>query len=274
MADSQQIAGSARAGAAAPITVSIVSHGHASWVQPLVPHVLACPDVAHLILTRNIAEDIALPSDARLSIVDNTIAKGFGANHNTAFRACRTPYFCVLNPDVWWTEDPFSGLLACLQATRAAVAGPLVIGPDGHAADSIRRFPTFLSLLRKAVGSDDGRYRTTFGAPCFPADWVAGMCMLFRSADFAAVGGFDEAFFLYYEDVDICARLWDSGRSVAACPKALIDARGATGKPAPDQPHATAPCEHGSLSLETPWPASAPFKLFATMKGVTLGKSG
>ena len=132
------------------------------------------------------------------------------------------PYFCVLNPDVWWTDDPFSGLLSCLEATRAAVAGPLVIGPDGHAADSIRRFPTILSLLRKGVGGDDGRYQTTFGAACFPADWVAGMCMLFQSADFAAVGGFDEAFFLYYEDVDICARLWDSGRSVAACPKSLV----------------------------------------------------
>ena len=172
--------------------------------------------------TRNIAEAIALPSDARLSIVDNPVAKGFGTNHNTAFRECGTPYFCVLNPDVWWTEDPFSGLLECLEATRSAVAGPLVIGPDGHAADSIRRFPTILSLLRKAVGGDDGRYRTTFGAAYFPADWVAGMCMLFQSADFAAVGGFDEAFFLYYEDVDICARLWNSGRSVAACPKSLV----------------------------------------------------
>jgi N-acetylglucosaminyl-diphospho-decaprenol L-rhamnosyltransferase len=219
----QEEAGSARATAgAAPITVSIVSHGHAHWVQPLVPHVLACPEVAHLILTRNIAEDIVLPSGTRLSVVDNAIAKGFGTNHNTAFRQCRTPYFCVLNPDVWWTDDPFSGLLSCLEATRAAVAGPLVVGLEGHTADSIRRFPTFPSLMRKAVGNDDGRYQTTFGAECFPADWVAGMCMLFRSADFAAVGGFDEAFFLYYEDVDICARLWGSGRSVAACPKSLV----------------------------------------------------
>jgi len=223
MAGSHEVTDVARATAgAAPITVSIVSHGHARWVQPLVPQVLACPEIAHLILTRNIAEPIDLPSDSRLSIVDNTVAKGFGANHNAAFRACRTPYFCVLNPDVWWTDDPFSGLLSCLEATRAAVAGPLVIGPEGHSADSIRRFPTILSLLRKAVGGDDGRYHTTFGASCFQADWVAGMCMLFQSADFAAVGGFDEAFFLYYEDVDICARLWDSGRSVAACPKSLV----------------------------------------------------
>jgi N-acetylglucosaminyl-diphospho-decaprenol L-rhamnosyltransferase len=223
MAAWQEVTNVARATAgAAPITVSIVSHGHARWVQRLVPQVLACPEVAHLILTRNIAEDIGLPSDSRLSTVDNTVVKGFGANHNAAFRACRTPYFCVLNPDVWWTDDPFSGLLGCLEATGAAVAAPLVIGPDGHAADSIRRFPTILSLLRKAVGGDDGRYRTTFGGPSFPVDWVGGMCMLFQSADFAAVGGFDEAFFLYYEDVDICARLWDSGRSVVACPKSLV----------------------------------------------------
>jgi N-acetylglucosaminyl-diphospho-decaprenol L-rhamnosyltransferase len=223
MAGSQEVANAARSRAgAASITVSIVSHGHARWVQRLVPQVLACPQVAHLILTRNIAEEIGLPSDSRLSFVDNMAAKGFGANHNAAFRACRTPYFCVLNPDVWWTDDPFPDLLSCLEASRAAVAGPLVVGPDGHSADSIRRFPTILSLLRKAVGGDDGRYQTTFGASCFPADWVAGMCMLFQSADFAAVGGFDEAFFLYYEDVDICARLWYSGRPVTACTKSLV----------------------------------------------------
>ena len=56
------------------------------------------------------------------------------------------------------------------------------------------------------------------------------MFMLVRSADYMAVGGFDEGFFLYYEDVDICARLWRSGRKVVICPEAIVvhDARRAS----------------------------------------------
>lgn len=50
----------------------------------------------------------------------------------------------------------------------------------------------------------------------------AGIFMLFSAKDFRAVDGFDEKYFLYYEDVDICARLWKAGRHVLACPKALV----------------------------------------------------
>jgi N-acetylglucosaminyl-diphospho-decaprenol L-rhamnosyltransferase len=53
-------------------------------------------------------------------------------------------------------------------------------------------------------------------------DWVAGMCMFFDSAVFRALKGFDEGFFLYYEDVDICARVWRSGSVVVACPAASV----------------------------------------------------
>jgi N-acetylglucosaminyl-diphospho-decaprenol L-rhamnosyltransferase len=80
------------------------------------------------------------------------------------------------------------------------------------------------------LGGGGGRYSFEVGDETFDADWVAGMFMLFRADDYRALGGFDEGFFLYYEDVDICARLWKAGRPVLACPKAQVihDARRAS----------------------------------------------
>jgi len=83
------------------------------------------------------------------------------------------------------------------------------------------------SLATKALGRGDGRYMVQAGEPDFHPEWVAGMFMLFHSEDFARLKGFDERFFLYYEDVDICVRAWRDGLKVAACPRVSVvhDAR-------------------------------------------------
>lgn len=151
----------------------------------------------------------------------NRRIQGFGANHNAAFAHCRTPYFCVVNPDIRLPSDPLPALLESLQQPHAAVAAPLVRDSHGTIEDSARRFPTSGLLLRKLFGARPG--------PDYPADrgpleveWVAGMFMLFRSSAYASVRGFDEAYFLYYEDVDLCRRLRDAGKSVVYDPRASV----------------------------------------------------
>jgi GT2 family glycosyltransferase len=93
------------------------------------------------------------------------------------------------------------------------------------------------SLLKKSVGlfrqdrsdtvvlQDDADERSN-------PDWLAGMFMLFTKAGYQALGGFDENFFLYYEDVDICARIWKSGKKLRYCPDVSVihDARRASHK--------------------------------------------
>jgi N-acetylglucosaminyl-diphospho-decaprenol L-rhamnosyltransferase len=97
-----------------------------------------------------------------------------------------------------------------------------VVSPGGLHEDSWRHFPTLTSLLRKALGMGDGSYRLPGDGRHFSPEWVAGMFMLFRSDVFRRLGGFDEDFFLYYEDVDICARLWKSGYRLLACPAVSV----------------------------------------------------
>ena len=210
------------------ITVSIVSHGHGQQVQTLVKQVLADPLVARLVLTLNIPETLSLPDDDRLLLIQNSVPKGFGANHNRAYQHCETAYYCVLNPDIVLYDDTFATLLSTLTQEQAGVTGPLVLSPFGQQEDSWREFPTLWSLFLKAMGRDTtiiDRVGSEVGSGSESAvypGWVAGMCMLFDARHYAAVGGFDERFFLYYEDVDICARLWNKNRPVVASPKARV----------------------------------------------------
>jgi N-acetylglucosaminyl-diphospho-decaprenol L-rhamnosyltransferase len=204
------------------IAVSIVSHGHGDMVGRLVGQLLAFPEVAQIILTLNVPESVALPDDARVTVIGNAEPKGFGANHNAAFAACTQTFFCPLNPDIEFDRNPFPVLSAALGDDRVALVAPLVRSPDGKIEDSMRRFPTPGSLLMKALGGSDGRYLVRQDQADFAPEWVAGMFMLFRSRDFHDLGGFDEHFFLYYEDVDICARVWQKGMKVLACPRGCV----------------------------------------------------
>ena len=191
-----------------------------------------CADRVALILTENIpdatplaAADLACPVER----IANKEIKGFGANHNAAFKLCRTPWFCVVNPDIRLPADPLAALIRSLEDGRAGAAGPLVRSPAGGAEDSARRFPTAATLLKKVFREKrQPDYPVDRGQQ--EVDWVAGMFMLFDSAAFRSVGGFDEAYFLYYEDVDICRRLHAAGRPAIYNPAAevLHDARRAS----------------------------------------------
>ena len=196
-------------------------------VNRLVAQLAESPEVAQIILTRNVPEATPLPSGFQCDVIENAAPKGFGANHNAAFRLCRQPYYCVLNPDIELIGNPFPGLLEHATQQAGVVLAPLIMAPDGSIEDSARRFPGFVSLARKALGGHDGRYQLVRDEPPREVDWTAGMFLLFSSPDYERLGGFDERYFLYYEDVDVCARAWRSGMKVTVVPSVSVihDAR-------------------------------------------------
>ena len=231
-ADNTHYRGDLAAEGAKKICISIVSHAQIQLIETLLHDISAhCGGLSlELILTINLEETLTFDIDAFLfpvHVLRNRQARGFGANHNAAFRHCHAPFFCVINPDIRLETDPFPALLSCLQLRDVAVVAPAVLNPQREIEDSVRHFPGPFGLMAKALNLEDGRYPVELGAAPFAADWVGGMFMLFRASDFAAVDGFDEEFFLYYEDVDICTRLWKRGRRVMACPQATVvhDAR-------------------------------------------------
>ena len=204
------------------ITVSIVSHGHGEMVSRLIKQLEDCPEVTQVILTRNIYEPLVQEQTGKLEIIVNNVPAGFAANHNAAFKRCREPYFCVVNPDITISEGLFRTLIACKEMNKAALAAPMVLSPGGILEDSVRRFPTFLSLVSKAFRGPDGRYLfTKSDAPFFPES-VAGMFMLFDSFAYKYIKGFDEHYYMYYEDIDICVRLWKADLKIVVCPQASV----------------------------------------------------
>lgn len=180
-----------------------------------------CPAVFQVLLTMNIPEpEIDCPESMRprLVLIRNDHPKGFAANHNQAFQQCKTPLFAVVNPDIRLGEDPFPRLIETAMRGSCGLAAPMVRNSEGAIEDSARHFPTPLRLLAKLLGMGDGRHEVVAGHIPVAVDWTAGMFLVFRAEAFRDLGGFDEGFFLYYEDVDICIRLWKSGRSILLHP--------------------------------------------------------
>jgi N-acetylglucosaminyl-diphospho-decaprenol L-rhamnosyltransferase len=204
------------------ITASVISHGHGEMVSRLVEQVLLSPEISRIIVTLNLNELLMLPEDPRIVVIRNESPKGFGANHNAAFKFCGTAFFCVLNPDIELIGNPFPVLCAQLKKSGSGLCAPLVLGSDGGVEDSLREFITPWRMVLRKLGVAGGSVVPAIDGPLVYPDWVAGMFMLFDSQAFRQVRGFDTAYFMYCEDTDICTRLWQAGLSVVVCPAAQV----------------------------------------------------
>lgn len=204
------------------VTVSIVSHGHGRMVERLVSQLMQFPEVSQVLVTVNIAESIRLPSDKKIQVISNKVPSGFGANHNAAFLLCDAPYYCVLNPDVAFLDNPFPSLEAALVNSAASLVVPLMVNETGKVEDSLRHFLTPKGMLKRILRISSGSYKVVQQSSPFCPEWAGGMFMLFRSAVFKQLQGFDERYFMYCEDADICTRLWMMGGQLVAIPQVQV----------------------------------------------------
>lgn len=202
------------------LSLSVISHGQGALVSKLFGD-LAQPGwnaglPFEVILTLNFPEDetwLGQGYPFSLRVLRNATKMGFGSNHNAAFRVARGEYFAVVNPDIRLSAFRLSELLAAFALPGIGVCGPLVKAPDGSIEDSARRFPTFRRLLlRKLLRQRDPDYAPVGSA--IPVDWLAGMFLLFDSAVYRKVGGFDERYFMYLEDVEISRHMHQLGYEV------------------------------------------------------------
>lgn len=144
---------------------------------------------------------------------------GFAAGVNLAANeAAAAPYFLILNPDTTLEAPLGAHLRAAFEpGSDIGVVGPLIRETDGGIQASARRFPGFSTVLggrstwltRHAPGNPFSAGNLLTGPEVtrpISADWVSGACMAVRREAFAAVGGFDEGFFMYWEDADFCRR--------------------------------------------------------------------
>lgn len=202
------------------VTLSIVSHGHGLMVVNLLSDLQALQwpqDAFEVLLTLNTPEDVgvfsAFLTTLPMHIITNLEAKGFGANHNAAFRCSRGAAFAVVNPDVRLPHLNLDDWLAPLGPNQVAACAPLAHDSAGALQDNARRFPTLLALARRVItGVREPGYDHLAGPQII--DWAAGYFLLLSREAFEQVGGFDEAYFMYMEDVDLARRLTHKGWKV------------------------------------------------------------
>lgn len=153
-------------------------------------------------------------------LVRNSENKGFGGAHNQVLRESESPYILVLNPDIVVSAgsvDAMIGLMA--NNSEVGALGCKLLNEDGSLQASCRRFPTALTILLRALGGEvlfpqAEIFRRYFMSDwdhdsVAEVDWVTGACLLLRKAALKDAGCFDEGFFMYHEDIDLCRRLWE-----------------------------------------------------------------
>lgn len=208
------------------LSISVVSHGQIHLILDLLHDIdIHCRiHPLEVLLTLNLPETLPFDVEAfsfPIRCIHNPLPLGFGANHNQAFTQAKGDFFCVINPDIRFDSDPFQPLIQCLDDAKVGVVAPVVLNAQGAIEDSARHFPTPFKILGKVFGKDKGSDYAIGDTPITP-DWVGGMCMLFRRAVFKELAGFNEKYFLYYEDVDLCARLRLRNYEVLLTPQARV----------------------------------------------------
>lgn len=191
---------------------------------------LAQPRCAYeVIVVDNDSRDGCLEMVARLfpwaARVASPKNRGFGAGNNLGIQHASGEYCLILNPDIALFAGQVDGLLEFLRShANVAVAGPRLLYPDGSTQESGRRFPRWhipafrrTMLGRLPVGRrllDHFLMRDMDLTVSQPVDWLMGACLMLRRQTFTVLGGFDERYFLYFEDLDLCRRVWQAGGEV------------------------------------------------------------
>ncbi|MCJ2026742.1 glycosyltransferase family 2 protein [Methylobacterium sp. J-067] len=171
---------------------------------------------------------VAVAEAAGARVVRNARNEGYGRANNIGVRAAEgASRVLIINPDVELAPGAAEALLAAARDwPEAGLLAPRIVEPDG------RFFYQPRSLLAPYLPNPSGRRDLPDGDACAP--FLSGACFMVRRDLFLALGGFDEAIFLFYEDDDLCRRVADSGRALVHVHGAVaLHGRGRSSAPEP-----------------------------------------
>jgi GT2 family glycosyltransferase len=220
------------------VTVSIVNHEHR---EAVLASLRALADDQgrqarlEIIVVDNVSQDGSVDAIRRafpdVRVINRTERAGYGANHNAALAVASGRHALLLNDDARVGRGAIDLLCAALDADpRVAVAAPSVRTSAGAGEPTLWPRPSLrldvLGALRReappvAHGDEIG--------------WVTGCALMVSTDAVRAVRGFDEAFFMYSEEIDLCTRLVDAGHRIASVPDAVVihDGQASTGLESP-----------------------------------------
>ena len=208
------------------ITVSVVTYNSQNDIRGVLDSLMAsdCADSTTVYVVDNGSTDSTVDivtgeyPAVELIRSDNV---GYGAGNNKVLKKAASDYHFVINPDVLFEPELLSGVVACMEETPACVlCTPGVYEADGTLIHSPKKSPRLRYIMARFLPwklkllqtwrDEFADYGNQSKVP-YPIDICAGLFMAMRTAAAQAIGGFDERFFLYYEDTDLSRRMKEQG---------------------------------------------------------------
>lgn len=225
------------------IDAVIVSYNSRDTLRACVAPLAALPDVTVTVVD-NGSVDGSLESIADLDVraIESGRNGGFGFGCNLGAAAGSAPLVLFVNPDARIEQDDLDRMVAALdEEPDVALVGPRLLDEEGRLMPSMRRWQrtgstwaTALFLHRvvhhAAWANEIIHEPAAYDGTAYP-EWLSGACMLARRDVLETLGGFDEGFFLYCEDMDLCARLHAAGHRVRYEPSAVVRHEGGRSAP-------------------------------------------
>jgi N-acetylglucosaminyl-diphospho-decaprenol L-rhamnosyltransferase len=229
----------------ARVDVVVVSYNSRNQLRDCVEPLVGMEDV-NVIVVDNASTDgsLAVIEDLPVEKVQLERNGGFAFGCNAGWRRGRAEYVLLLNPDARIDFESLGALAKELDADPTlALVAPRIVHADGSLDFSQRRFPRLRStyaqalflhrLFPRADWTDEViREEAAYASPGSP-DWVSGAAMLLRRSVLEELGGLDEGFFLYCEDIDLCCRIRRAGYGIAYVPSATVVHEGGASAPRP-----------------------------------------
>jgi len=184
--------------------------------------------------SRDGSADMVATEFPEIRIIRSKINLGFAAANNLAFQVARGRYVVLLNSDAFLRPNALRDAIARMDSNpRAGLAGGRLVGRDGSFQPSARMYPSlinnFLTMSGLAAKYRDsrllGRMDRTWADPLQPAqvDWVPGAYSIIRRSVLDQIGFFDERFFLYFEEVDLCRRIKAAKHEIWYWPDIVVE---------------------------------------------------
>lgn len=214
------------------VTISLITlnqkHHLERLLPTLIPAARKCSAPILMVDNRSTdgGSDYVRATFPEVKVIPNPEVAGYGGNHNINLRQCQTDYFVIMNSDMTVEEDAFVKLAAFMDANPdIGMVAPKILNEDGTIQGLNKRYPTVFDLFarkffppwlqklfRKRLDAYEMRdvgYDHQYDSPL-----ISGAFMFARTDLLKRLGGFDESFFLYFEDYDLCRRVQKTHRTV------------------------------------------------------------
>ncbi|MBE8607851.1 glycosyltransferase family 2 protein [Vibrio sp. OPT10] len=199
------------------VFISVVSHGHGELIKKLSCLPLLAKHFSVVVKLNKKEDSLTEYLDFHgIHYIDEQYRLGFGNNNNIVYSYCENKlgmqggdFFLVMNPDVISGPDSIEYVCQMMKEDNSKIASVNLFKDKNYKIpdNSIRNFPSLLNFISSFVGFgnssvlDRSEFKTSVSV-----DWAAGSFLMFQSEHYKTLSGFDEGYFMYCEDIDICYR--------------------------------------------------------------------